>query len=234
MNAVIHPHARPDLRRADLGLVMASTWRVGTPERQRAAVDAIARAWQARDWPDVGLLSYSVYIGDDGDTLLHYSQWTGEQEYQDFVGRHRDDRNGEIDAAVPGIERVVLHRYHPPYRSLATGEPRVPGCVVAVDVEFDGPDAARQRDWVDTVVEARAADPDPAPGGISAHFHLGVDGARVLNYTEWESRQAHVGALARRRDGSATPQWAKVQEYPGVVRTTVTRYAPALSLSAGA
>jgi hypothetical protein len=54
---------------------MVSTWRVGTPERQRSAVDAIARTWQSRPWPDVGLLSYSVLTGEDGDTLLHYSQW---------------------------------------------------------------------------------------------------------------------------------------------------------------
>ncbi|WP_418956358.1 antibiotic biosynthesis monooxygenase [Streptomyces tritici] len=235
MNAVIHPHARPDLGRTDLGLVMASTWRVGTPERQRAAVDAIARAWQSRDWPDVGLLSYSVHIGDDGDTLMHYSQWTGEQEYQDFVARHRDDRNAEIDAAVPGIERVVLHRYHPPYRSLESGDDRIPGCVVAVEVEFDGPDADRQRDWVDTVVEALKTDPDLAPGGISAHFHLGVAGDRILNYAEWTSRQAHVDALAGTGGvGSATEQWAKVRDYPGVTGGSVTRYAPALSLSAGA
>ncbi|MEU6881216.1 antibiotic biosynthesis monooxygenase [Streptomyces sp. NPDC046712] len=237
MNAVSQPDARPDLRRSGVGLVLASTWRVGTPERQRAAVDAIAKVWGSRDWPDVGLLSYSVYLGTDGDTLLHYSQWTGEEAYRDYVDRLRDDRNAEIDAAVPGIERVGLDRYTL-YRSTAPGEEsadRIPGCVVIVDVEFDGPDAGRQRAWVDGVFEALATDPNPAPGGISGHFHVGVDGTKVLNYAEWESEQAHIEALAQPGAGigSATPQWAKVQNHPGVTGGGVRRYTPALSLSAG-
>ncbi|MFD3664106.1 antibiotic biosynthesis monooxygenase [Streptomyces sp. NPDC058659] len=119
MNAVAHPDARPDLYRPGVGTVLASTWRVGTPERQRAAVEAIRTAWESREWPELGLLSYSVFIGTDGDTLLHYSQWTAEQAYEDFVRTYRDDRNAEIDAAVPGIERVELHRYALPHRSAA-------------------------------------------------------------------------------------------------------------------
>ncbi|MEU7032162.1 antibiotic biosynthesis monooxygenase [Streptomyces sp. NPDC046237] len=237
MNAVAQPDARPDLRRPGVGRVLVSTWRVGTPERQRAAVDAIAKVWESRDWPDVGLLSYSVYIGTDGDTLLHYSQWTDEDAYHQFVRTFRDDRNAEIDAAVPGIERVALHRYTL-YRSTPLGEEsaaRIPGCVVIVDVEFDGPDADRQRDWVDGVFEALETDPNPAPGGISGHFHVGVDGTRILNYAEWESEQAHIEALALRGGGvgSPTPQWARVQDYPGVAGGTVKRYTPALSLGAG-
>ncbi|GAA2509542.1 antibiotic biosynthesis monooxygenase [Streptomyces gobitricini] len=230
------PDARPDFHRPGVGAVTVSTWRVGTPERQRAAVDAIAAAWRSRDWPDVGLLSYSVYTGEDGDTLLHYSQWTSEEAYLEFVRTHRDGRNAEIDAAVPGIERVALHSYER-YRggALSSAESRVPGCVVIVDVEFDGPDADRQRDWVDTVFEALRTDPRPHPGGISAHFHIGLDGTRVLNYAEWESAEAHAEALAGPGDGigTATPQWHKVRTYPGVVGGGVRRYTPALALSAG-
>ncbi|MER7107598.1 antibiotic biosynthesis monooxygenase [Streptomyces sp. NPDC000229] len=236
MTVIHETDARPDLRRPGVGVVKVSTWRVGTPERQRAAVDAIAAAWRKRDWPDVGLLSYSVHIGEDGDTLLHYSQWTSEEAYQDFSRSHRDDRNAEIDAAVPGIERVALQSYEL-YRSvrLNPDDTRVPGCVVIVDVEFDGPDAHRQRAWVDAVFEALETDPSPHPGGISGHFHIGLDGTRVLNYAEWESAEAHIEALAAPGDGigAATPQWRKVRTYPGVARGGVKRYTPALSLSAG-
>ncbi|WP_241518792.1 antibiotic biosynthesis monooxygenase [Streptomyces sp. CB03238] len=217
-------------------VIKVSTWRVGTPERQRAAVDAIAKTWAGREWPDVGPLSYSVYTGEDGDTLLHYSRWPSEEAYQEFFRSHRDDRNGEIDAAVPGIERVGLRSYEL-YRSgrLNPGDPRVPGCVVIVDVEFDGPDADRQRAWVDAVFEALETDPSPHPGGISAHFHVSLDGTRVLNYAEWESAEAHIEALAAPGDGvgAATPQWRKVRTYPGVVGSGVRRYTPALSLGAG-
>ncbi|GAA4924552.1 antibiotic biosynthesis monooxygenase [Streptomyces coeruleoprunus] len=238
MSVYVHPHARPDLTRPGVGLVKVSTWRVGTPERQRAAVDAIARTWQSRPWPVDGLLSYTVHIGSDGDTLLHYTQWRGEEDYRELVRTQRAERNAEIDAAVPGIERVDLRSYEL-YRSGSradAGESRVPGCVVIVDVEFDGPDHKRQQAWVDAVFEALDSEPAPHPGGISGHFHTSLDGTRVLNYAEWESARAHEEAMAAPGDGigSPTPQWHRVQHHPGLLRSTVTRYAPALSMSAGA
>jgi hypothetical protein len=236
MSVTVQPDSRPDLTRTGVGVIKVSTWDVGTPERQRAVVDAIAKAWQSRDWPDAGLLSYSVHIGEDGRTLLHYSQWTGEDAYQEFFRTFRDERNAEIDAAVPGVERLGLHSYEL-YRSGALGadDRRVPGCVVIVDVEFEGPDPARQRAWVDGVFEALASEPHQHPGGISGHFHISVDGTRVLNYAEWESTEAHREALAAPGDGvgSRTDQWAKVQNFPGVTGGGENRYKPALSLRAG-
>ncbi|MER6095664.1 antibiotic biosynthesis monooxygenase [Streptomyces sp. NPDC001728] len=236
MNAVAHPDARPDLHRPGVGAVLASTWRVGTPERQRAAVEAIRGAWESREWPDPGLLSYTVYIGTDGDTLMHYSQWTGERAYEDFVRTHRDERNAEIDAAVPGIERVVLHRYAPPYRSAVLGEESagaLPGAVAVVEVDFDGPDAGRQEAWVEAVFTAMGDDAGkrPARGGIGAHFHLSTDGTRVLNLAEWESEQAHIEWQAEYAPLSKA--WGRVLHHPGLAGSRVRRYTPGLSLSAG-
>ncbi|MFG2601400.1 antibiotic biosynthesis monooxygenase [Streptomyces sp. NPDC048462] len=223
---------RPDFTRADAGIVKVSTWDVGTPERQRQAVEAIRAAWGGREWPRPGPLSCTVHVGEDGRTLLHYSQWADEESHRAFVRAGRDERNADIDAAVPGIERLGL-RTHELYRSTAGGpDAREPGCVVIVDVEFDGADKARQRDWVDGVFEALGTDPAPAPGGISGHFHVSTDGTRVLNYAEWVSAQAHIDALAAAGDGigSRTPQWERVQAYPGVSGGGVHRYTPALSL----
>ncbi|WP_156724225.1 antibiotic biosynthesis monooxygenase family protein [Streptomyces apocyni] len=227
----------PRITRPGVGAVLVSTWRVGTPERQRAAVDAIRETWEGAPWPTGDLLSYSVYTGTDGDTLLHYSQWRDVAAYDTFVQVHRDGRNARIDAAVPGIQRVALNKYEL-YRSggLAgeAGEARAPGAIVIVDVEFDGPDAARQRAWVDAVFEALESDEKPHPGGISGHFHVSLDGTRVLNYAEWESEQAHIEALAGPGEGigTATPEWHRVQNFPGLTGGgSVKRYLPALSLS---
>jgi hypothetical protein len=229
-------NSRPDITRSDAGIVKVSTWDVGSPERQRQTVDAVREAWGSREWPHPGLLSYTVHTGEDGRTLLHYSQWSGEEAYQDFFRSGRDARNAEIDAAVPGIERLGLHDFELYRSGVREGDTREPGAVVIVDVEFAGPDAARQRAWVDAVFEALDTDPLPAPGGISAHFHVGADGTRVLNYAEWETAQAHIDALASAGNGvgSRTPQWERVQNYPGMTGGGVRRYLPALSIGAGA
>ncbi|MFE0652087.1 antibiotic biosynthesis monooxygenase [Streptomyces sp. NPDC059534] len=236
MNAVARPDARPDLNRPGVGAVLVSTWRVGTPERQRAAVEAVRTAWESREWPDLGLLSYSVAIGTDGDTLLHYSQWTEQHAYDDFVRTYRDDRNAEIDAAVPGIERVELRRYASVHRSTArggTGAGEPPGVVVVVEADFDGAGEGRREEWVDSVFTA--LDEDTAAGrvsgGISGRFHLSVDGGRVLNYAEWESERAHEEWLAD--EGRLSEAWKRVRRHPALTGGRVRRYTPALSLSAG-
>ncbi|MDQ0797026.1 antibiotic biosynthesis monooxygenase [Streptomyces sp. B1I3] len=227
--------SRPDLTRPDSGIVEVGTWDAGTPERRRRTVEAVRAAWSGLDRTHPGLLSYTVLTGEDGRTLLHYSQWSGEDAYQDFVRTGRDARDAEIDAAVPGIERLGLHTFTLYRSGVREGDDREPGCVVIVDVEFAGPDPARQRDWVDTVFEALGTDPAPVPGGISAHFHVGTDGTRVLNYAEWETAQAHIDALAAAGDGvgSPTPQWQRVQAYPGVTGGGVHRYTPASGIGAG-
>jgi heme-degrading monooxygenase HmoA len=205
---------------------------VGTPLRQRQAVEAIAGTWQRRPWPTDDLLGYHVYAGHDGSTLLHYSQWRSAEAFEAFTATHRQERVDEIDTAVPGIERLRLDRYRH-YRSGGQeGDTRVPGCIVIVDVEFEGPDPDRQRAWVDAVFEALEKEPTPHPGGIAAHFHLSTDGTRVLNYAEWESAQAHIDALAAPGDGvgSATELWRRVQTWPGMKGGSVSRYDHALGL----
>ncbi|MCI0385945.1 antibiotic biosynthesis monooxygenase [Streptomyces sp. CNQ085] len=226
----------PDPAHPDAGAVLISAWDVGTPERQRAAADAIAATWGRREWPTPDILSYGVYAGTDGRTLLHYSQWTDEEAYEEYARTHRRDRNDEIDDAVPGIERLRLARTRR-YRSLPEGpEEREgvgrrpePGCVVVVEVEFEGPDEARQRAWVDAV--AAAIEDDGAggglpPGGISAHFHLSTDGTHVINYAEWESERAHIAALEAPGEGigESSPLWDRVRDFPGLVSSDVARY----------
>jgi hypothetical protein len=227
--------AHPDLTDPRVGAPFFSTWRVGTPLRQRQTVEAIAETWQGRPWPADDLLGYHVYTGDDASTLLHHSQWTGEAAYEAFVKTQRQERVDAIDTAVPGIERLGLGRYRRYRSGVRDGETRVPGCIVIVDIEFEGPDPDRQRAWVDAVFEALESEPTPHPGGISAHFHLSTDGTRVLNYAEWESARAHLEALAAPGDGigSSTQQWHRVQTWPGLKSTTVSRYQHALGLIPG-
>ncbi|MEU6823008.1 antibiotic biosynthesis monooxygenase [Streptomyces atriruber] len=197
----------PDPARADGGLTFISTWSTGSPDRQRATLEAIAKAWESRPWPHEGLLSYTVYAGSDGSTVLHHSQWRDEEAYQDFfasTGNGRDARNAEIDAAVPGIERLGLNKTRR-YRSWTDGrgrEGREPGVVVIARVDFDGPDPDGQRAWSDRAAEALDSDPAGDLGLYAAHFHVSTDGRRVVTYAEWESERAHVDALASAGGGA--------------------------------
>jgi quinol monooxygenase YgiN len=220
----------PDLTDPRIGAPFFSTWRVGTPERQRQTVEAIGRTWERRPWPTGDLLEYHVYAGHDGSTLMHYSQWSSEQAYESFVKTHRQERVDEVDTAVPGIERVGLGRYRR-YRSRerAVGDVRVPGLIVTVRIDFEEGAGERRGEWVDLVRKALGDDPAGNAGLISAHFHLSTDGGHVLNYAEWESDQAYDEALA----APATDTWERVRTYPGVTGVSGSRYRHALGLVPG-
>ncbi|MFI9528038.1 antibiotic biosynthesis monooxygenase [Micromonospora rosaria] len=212
--------AWPDPARPDAGLILASVWRVGTPQRQQATVDAIVEAYADRPGP-AGLLSYSVFPGTDGDTLRHYTLWRDGAAYQGFVADSRQPRVDHIDAAVPGIERLELIRYRLYRGRRAQPAPR-PGALVTVRVQTE--DEIHARAWVDAVLAALDAS-DPAAGGIGGFFHVSTDGTQVLNYAEWSSVEAHPAALAA-GGGSVGrgPLWDRVQRMPGVRLLGVDRF----------
>ncbi|MEW2391465.1 antibiotic biosynthesis monooxygenase [Streptomyces venezuelae] len=176
----------PDPARADGGLTFISTWSTGSPERLRATLDAVAKAWETRPWPHEGLLSYTVYAGSDGSTVLHYSQWRDEEAYQDFfagAANGRDARNTEIDAAVPGIERLGLNKTRL-YRSWEGSGGDGSGTVAIALTDFESPDPEGQRAWSDRAVEALDAGTADSSGPYAAHLHLTLDGKRVITYAE--------------------------------------------------
>ncbi|MFI2433758.1 hypothetical protein [Streptomyces sp. NPDC018693] len=218
-------HTHPDPTDPRVAAPFFSSWRLGAPERQRAAVEAIGETWERRPWPAAGLLGYHVYAGHDGSTLLHYSQWTAAAAFEAYVKAHRQERVDEIDTAVPGIERVELNGYRR-YRSRerAVGDVRVPGLIITVRIDFEPAAAERRGDWVDTVLAALGTE----AGLISAHFHLSTDGSHVLNYAEWESDRAYDEAIAVPE--SQSPQWERVRTYPGFKGSTGSRYTHALGL----
>ncbi|MEV5884416.1 hypothetical protein AB0L74_17065 [Streptomyces sp. NPDC052020] len=222
--------AHPDPTRTDVAAPLFSTWRVGTPERQRRTVEAIARAWERRPWPADALRAYHVYTGHDGATLMHHSQWASEQAYETFAKTHRQERVDEIDTAVPDTERLGLrrYRYHRSHER-AAGDDRVPGLIVTVRIGFEPAAAKRRADWIGLVAKALADEPGQHGGLIAAHFHLGTDDCHVLNYAEWESARAYDEALAAPAGPSAR-LWERVRTYPGVTGFTGSRYDHALGL----
>ncbi|GAA0222180.1 hypothetical protein GCM10010492_20440 [Saccharothrix mutabilis subsp. mutabilis] len=142
-----------------------------------------------------GLVAAHRLVGEDGDEVT-VSQWSGPARREGFTAYRR-----HRTLSRPGVEV---------------------GCVVLVTIDLE-PGTAEE--WIDLVLTALAAEQDPHPGGISAHFHISDDGSRVLNYAEWVSAQAHVDAL-NRGDGAVGvgELWQRVRGFHGLKSSTVRRY----------
>jgi hypothetical protein len=217
-------HTHPDVDRPDAGIVVVSEVEVGGAFQQQALFDASRAAWDTLPWPET-LLSITWLASIDGTRALAYVQWRDDSEFEAYARTHPPVLAARLKEAVPGLTLTppVFYRR---YRSARRPDAPIPGCIVVVSVEFDGADAARQRAWVDTVFDALAAEASPPAGGIGAHFHLSLDGTRVLNYAEWVDEASHRTALERSGIGAigSGPKWRQVQAFPGVKASRVVRY----------
>jgi hypothetical protein len=180
------------------------------PARPDVAVVRIRRGdgepgFDPAPWPE-GLLSFTGYTNENG--WFSYEQWATEPE--------------------PDGSEFRL------YRGNTRPDAPVPGCIVLVSVEFDGPDEARLKRWVDLVFEALADEESPHPGGISAHFHLSEDSTRIANYAEWRSEADHLDALESSGQGAVgkSKKFEEVKAFPGVVGGDVQRFRPVLHRTA--
>lgn len=217
----------PDITRADVGTILVSPWIVGTPERQRAAIAATLGEWERRPWPD-GFISLSCFASSDGATVLNYAQWASDEAHHAFVRTTRPRLAGNVDAVVPGIERPGVVRYRLYGGGVSTAA-HAPGYFVFVTAETDG--VGRAREWVDGAFAALRAGGETVAGLISTHFHISVDGSRVLSYTEWRSEAAHRAAFGM--DVAARDRaWRALQNCPGVRPISVTSYRHCSSLHA--
>jgi len=212
------------MTRADAGIVAVSEFQVGGADRQQALFEASRAAWEGLPWPET-LLSIAWLASLDGQSALAYVQWRDDSEFDAYGRTHRPILTARLRAAFPELTPAppVFYRR---YRSGSRPDAPQAGCIVAVSVEFEGPDEARQRAWVDTVFDAIASEAEPPAGGLGAHFHLSLDGTRVLNYAEWVDEASHRAALERSGIGAvgSGPKWRTVQTFPGLKASRVTRY----------
>ncbi|WP_016699213.1 hypothetical protein [Actinoalloteichus spitiensis] len=177
--------ALPTVTRPDAWTVVVRERAVGDEDPARAG-DAVVAGWDARDWPP-RLLSRTCLRSVTGNTLLEYEQWSqSPEEDHSAQGRHAPD------PTRPGTGYQL-------YRSSATSLRQPTGCVVAVMVDLGHTDPVAARKWVDEMVDGTSehgTDHDqPLPGLVAAHFHVGLDGSRILNYAEWTSPEAHRSAI---------------------------------------
>ncbi|MEU3369247.1 hypothetical protein ABZ734_01950 [Streptomyces sp. NPDC006660] len=165
-----------DLVHPAAGTALISEWHTGTPERSRAAADAMIGEWAAAEMPSALLAQY-IFLSTDGTGLLFYAQWTSDENHLTWVRARRAGMVNRVDTLVPGIVRPGLNRTRL-HRSVvhdAEHEPGVFGLSVVAT------------DRADDVATA-------APGLLGAHLHLTPDGRRAFVLTEWADAAAQEAA----------------------------------------
>ncbi|MFJ8747208.1 antibiotic biosynthesis monooxygenase [Embleya sp. NPDC127516] len=190
MTATPH-HALPRVRRADVGTILVSPWIVHTPERQRAAVDATIAEWEGVPWP-AGFLTLNCFVSTDGERVLNYAQWTGDDEHRAFMRTTRPKLVRGIDEVIPGIERPGVIRYRLTGSAIHPEYPATPTLIVIDDIEADTAPAARR--WAELTLATAVR--DHAPGPIATHVHINLDGTRGMAYTEWADAESYAASRA--------------------------------------
>lgn len=188
----------PDIDRVDVDVVVVSQRETPNPSAQRALAEATVAAWDAAPWPE-HLVSRTCDVSTDGQRVLTYEQWRGEPP---ALGRHE-----------------IAFRLH---RSGTRDHPPPVGCIVIVEVQTDGHETARA--WIDAVFAALESEPVLHPGGIAGHFHVSLDGTRVMNYAEWVDEASHVDAIGQLGSIGRGPAWQRVHSHPGVSNLGFRRY----------
>lgn len=207
----------PTIDRTDAELVVVGDWEVDAPQRHTAAVDAAADQWAFMPWPN-GLLSHTAYAGEDGSSVLHYSQAAKQEGFDNFA-RAKDEWLHGIDAAVSGITRLGARAYQRK-GSVRTGQSGHPGCIAVVTFATDSTGTATG--WIERLISTAGNEAAP-PGMLAAHFHVSLDGQRLINYAEWINAEAHQRATGQ--DRHQRPAAAEVvDQTQGVQFMAVKRY----------
>jgi hypothetical protein len=211
-------------------LALVSTWDLAIPDQQRAVADLAMDACKELVFTRPELLSHSCMLGTDGTTLLHYQQWRDRNAAREFIATGQHVWHRAVDAVVQGTEREPMREYEIYRATRFTSEHLETGCVVIVDRVFIRPDREQAERWIDSMFALPEPD-DPMPGAIAAHFHLSLDGARVFNFAQWTTEQAHhqisFSTVEELNTALANnPDWRAVEAAPTLGRTKFRRYRP--------
>ncbi|MET8212406.1 hypothetical protein ABZT51_41790 [Streptomyces sp. NPDC005373] len=198
--------ARPALDSPDSAVALVTTVPAAGPDRQRAVAEAVARHGEDADaWPR-GLTSLTVYLDEQEDTVLIYTQWSSEQDldldldlaeapWPIGVGLGADE-----GAVGSGEATATAFRHYRTVRGTALTEPApVPESFPVAFFDTADEDAART--WLDGLLtsEERSEGEDRAyPGAVAAHLHISLDGTKVLSFSEWlteDQAVAHIEAV---------------------------------------
>lgn len=190
----VAPTGLPDLTRDDVTHVVLRRWTAqDSREQGRTAERVRSRAWGS---PAPAPTSRTVFRGEPGHVVLEFQQWTGPP----------------VPPAHPAITADGEPTTYEPWRSILTPGPSGPvGAVVMVTFGLGTREDAVA--WSGLLADAVLTQPEPTPGCLSRHLHLGADGG-VLLYSEWRSVADHRASIEAPDDSAG---WRAVESYPGLV-----------------
>ncbi len=117
----------PEINRSGVGLILISEWLVNGSEEQVKVADAAMKVSEQFPHPG-GLLSYSCYLGINGNNILYYSQWKGDESYLQFIQNDAPKRKKKINETSQ-IEQHMFGKFRL-CRSAISETSEVPGCIV--------------------------------------------------------------------------------------------------------
>lgn len=211
----------PDFARADSHLVLVSPYLVPDTRSASEVVAEILDDWEAATLSS-GLLTLTCFTSLDERHVLTYAQWTDLHAYRAFSAARDERANGQLPPAVTGMREPVLFRI---YRSRLDDPYQPASCLVAPSFDADGAESQRRlADSMLSLADGGATD----PGLLRAHFHLSLDGTRVVNFAEWTSADAHQQMVSQR---DLTRTSSRINASPGIRYIGFDRYQVAASRS---
>lgn len=222
-NKPIFKNSQHPRLKSDGEMALITEWQVEDSKNQRIIADASLENMENGYWPE-GLLYYHTYLGTDGVSILHYSNWRHEQDHINFLEKGLPRRLDELFKQVQLKDREMLGKFRI-YKTLTGDSKAVPGCIIIIQEDFESPEVTPQ--WIDTVVEALSSEEQLPEGYLSAYFHISLDGKSMLNYAEWTSEEAHQKAMDQSLKGTIGQAhlWDKVINFKGRLdNTSLKRY----------
>ena len=220
--APTHDPTVPPMTRPGVGIVALNRWRAADRPHQLRLARASLDAWHTLDWPP-GLLGHHVALGTAGDVVLNYSQWSDRGALGRFSAEGLAERAAWVQARGGEVDRlssVHLRRYR---TMRGPRQDEQTGCLVIVSFATQSP--GQQVALVDGIIHNATTEQPVSPGMLASHFHVSLDGTRVVNVVEFTDAEAHQrvveGSLG---DGSPVIRFIRAQ--PGVDVLGFERFEP--------
>lgn len=177
------------------------------PEQQQELIDTIKEFLEiVKIQP--GFVSANLHQSTDGIKVANYAQWSRRETLENF----RNNKTIQAKAAkLFEFDTPDSHLYEIVVSESKVGLPKITaGEYITHFAEFSMKPENQPR-----MIELAKEHVKPAmdqPGLISATFHRSLDGTRVINYGQWENKEAIKQLTKQPGFGKDKPYWDGIAE----------------------